>query len=162
MGISDLIFEIVSVRNTVDISVVRELFGEYQEAIGVNLEFQGFAAELAKLPFPYEPPGGGLFIARTGNNIAGCVAFRCLEGSTAEMKRLFVRPGFRGSGLGQRLIETVVMASGKAGYSELRLDTLPSMASALALYQKLGFVEIPPYGKTFLPGTRFYARALRA
>ena len=144
------------------VATVRSLFREYAEAIGTDLEYQGFAAELAALPAPYVPPNGALLVAHAGSEVAGCVGLRPLDGGTGEMKRLYVRPAYRSWGLGKRLVEAVVLAARQAGYSELRLDTLPSMASAQALYHRLGFVEIPPYNTTHLPGTRFYSLKLAA
>ena len=143
-------------------AVARELFREYAQAIATDLEYQGFAAELAALPEPYVPPAGALLIAHAGADIAGCVALRPLDARTGEMKRLYVRPAYRSLGLGKRLVEAVIHAAHEAGYSELRLDTLTSMASAQRLYRQLGFVEIPPYNETHLPGTRFYALGLAA
>jgi ribosomal protein S18 acetylase RimI-like enzyme len=136
------------------------LFCEYADAIGVDLEYQGFSAELAALPSPYEPPHGALLIAQVDGNAAGCVALRRLDEHTGEMKRLYVRPDFRSLGVAKRLIAAIILAARDAGYSELRLDTLPSMASAQGLYRTLGFAEIPPYNNTHLPGTRFYALRL--
>lgn len=144
------------------IAIARQLFGEYAEAIGTDLEYQGFSAELAGLPAPYAPPRGALLIAFVGADVAGCVAMRPLDGETAEMKRLYVRSGYRGLSLGKQLVEAVIEAARQAGYRELRLDTLSSMVSAQALYRRLGFVEIPPYNSTHLPGTRFYALRLAA
>lgn len=142
------------------VATARSLFREYAEAIGTDLEYQGFAAELAALPAPYLPPNGALLLAHAGGDVAGCVALRPLDSRTGEMKRLYVRPAYRSWGLGKRLVESVIHSARQAGYSELRLDTLPSMASAQALYHRLGFVEIPPYNTTHLPGTRFYALRL--
>ena len=139
------------------VEAARTLFREYAQAIGVDLEYQGFAAELASLPGPYAPPNGALLIARAGTDVAGCVALRPLDARTGEMKRLYVRPEYRSTGLGGRLIEAVIDAAREAGYSELRLDTLPTMASAQALYRRLGFIEIPPYNDKYLPGTQFYS-----
>ncbi|MGC1953969.1 MAG: GNAT family N-acetyltransferase [Gammaproteobacteria bacterium] len=152
--------EVVSAQSTELITVVRGLFREYADAIGVDLEYQGFTAELARLPSPYEPPHGALLIARIGDDIAGCVVLRRLDDLTGEMKRLYVRPEYRSWGVGRRLVEAVILAARHGGYSELRLDTLPSMASAQGLYRNLGFTEIPPYNNAYLPGTRFYALAL--
>jgi putative acetyltransferase len=142
------------------IAMARELFVEYAQAIGVDLEYQGFSAELAGLPAPYIAPHGTLLIARSGSDAAGCVALRRLDENSAEMKRLYVRPGYRSDGLGQQLIEAVILAARQAGYRELKLDTLPSMVSAQKLYRRLGFNEIEPYNTTHLPGTRFYALQL--
>ena len=140
----------------------RELFLEYAEAIGTDLEYQGFSAELASLPAPYVPPGGALLVAHDGPRLAGCVALRPLDRQTCEMKRLYVRPGYRSLGLGRRLVEAVIESARRAGYCEIRLDTLPTMTSAQALYCSLGFVEIPPYNSSYLPGTHFYALRLAA
>ncbi len=142
------------------VATARMLFREYAEAIGTDLEYQGFSSELAALPAPYVPPGGALLIAHVGDDVAGCVALRPLDASTGEMKRLYVRPAFQGMGLGRRLIEALIDSARQAGYRELRLDTLASMESAQALYRQLGFVEIAPYNTTHIPGTRFYSRAL--
>ncbi len=144
------------------VATARALFREYADAIGSDLEYQGFAAELAALPAPYVPPAGALLIAQIGAEVAGCVGLRPLDEHTAEMKRLYVRAACRGCGLGERLIHAVIDAANGAGYRELRLDTLHSMLSAQALYRRLGFVEIPPYGTKYLPDTRFYALRLGA
>jgi len=144
------------------VAVAYELFVEYAAAIGTDLEYQGFSAELAALPSPYVPPAGALLIARAGAVVAGCVALRSLGQQVAEMKRLYVRSAWRGTGLGRRLVTAVVDRARCAGHVELRLDTLPAMDRAQALYRRLGFVEIPPYGEACLPGTRFYALDLTA
>ncbi len=144
------------------VATARELFLEYADAIGVDLEYQGFSAELVALPSPYEPPHGALFIVHVNGKAAGCVALRRLDDQTGEMKRLYVRPGFRSLGLARALIKAVILAARDAGFMELRLDTLPSMESAQRLYRVLGFMEIPPYNNTHLPGTRFYALRLTA
>ena len=144
------------------VATVRSLFREYAEAIGTDLEYQGFAAELAALPAPYILPNGALLVAHAGLEVAGCAGLRPIDGHTGEMKRLYVRPAYRSWGLGKRLVEAVILAARQAGYSELRLDTLPSMALAQALYHRIGFVEIPPYNNTHLPGTRFYSLKLAA
>lgn len=144
------------------VATARALFREYAAAIGIDLEYQGFAAELAALPAPYVPPAGALLIAQVGEAVAGCVGMRPLDPHTAEMKRLYVRADCRGWGLGEQLVQAVIEAARRGGYRELRLDTLHSMHSAQTLYQRLGFVEIPPYGSKHLPGTRFYALRLDA
>lgn len=146
----------VRVETPEQVALARDLFREYAEAIGVDLEYQGFAAELAALPSPYVPPHGALLIARVGGDTAGCVGLRGLDERTGEMKRLYVRPAYRSSGLGYHLVEAVVRAARAAGYAALRLDTLASMEAAQRLYRKLGFVEIAAYNATHLPGTRFY------
>src|SRR5690606_30195800 len=138
----------------------RELFLEYAAAIGVDLEYQGFTAELAALPYPYVQPQGVLLIASIKGETAGCVAVRRLDAETGEMKRLYVRPAYRSWGLGTQLISEAVQAARRSGYKALRLDTLPSMTAAQGLYRSLGFSEIPAYNNTHLPGTRFYELAL--
>lgn len=138
------------------VAVVRDLFHEYARAIGTDLEYQGFTAELAALPSPYVPPAGALLLAQAGHDAAGCVAMRPSVGQAAEMKRLYVRPTFRSHRLGERLVNAVIHTAREAAYRELRLDTLASMVPAQALYERLGFIEIPPYNSNHLPGTRFY------
>ena len=152
--------EITRARAEADIASIRELFREYAASIGVDLEYQGFSSELATLPGQYAPPSGDLLVARVNGEAAGCVALRALDQSTLEMKRLYVRPSARGTGLGKLLVEAAISTARENGYVELRLDTLASMAAAQRLYLSLGFVEIPPYGKAFLPGTRFYSLPL--
>lgn len=147
---------LVAVESQEQVELVRKLFREYADAIGVDLEYQGFAAELEALPLPYIPPYGALLFAQINGDTAGCVALRRLNDETGEMKRLYVRPAFRSWGLGKHLIEAAIQAARRAGYTNLRLDTLPSMAAAQGLYQKLGFTEIPAYNRNYLPGTRFY------
>lgn len=142
------------------VATARALFGEYAAAIGVDLEYQGFTAELAGLPAPYAPPEGALFVAHVGGDAAACVALRRYDARSGEMKRLYVRPAYRGIGLGERLVAAAVEAARGAGYAQLRLDTLAGMTSAQALYRRLGFVETAPYGHAHREGTRFYALAL--
>lgn len=153
---------IVSAENQEEAAAARELFLEYATAIGVDLEYQGFTAELAALPSPYMPPDGALLIARINDEMAGCVALRRIDRQTGEMKRLYVKPAFRSWGLGRHLIGEIIQVARRAGYSTLRLDTLPGMAAAQALYRSIGFSEIPAYNRTHLPGTRFYELKLAA
>lgn len=153
---------LVPVASQEQVAAVRELFREYADAIGVDLEYQGFSAELEALPSPYVPPDGALLIALINGDTAGCVALRRLDRDIGEMKRLYVRPAFRSWGLGKYLVEAIVQAARRAAYTALRLDTLPSMAAAQGLYRRLGFVEIPAYNSRHLPGTRFYELKLAA
>ena len=145
--------------------MARDLFQEYARTLvvelGIDLEYQGFGAELAALPAPYQPPRGALLIAYVDSAVAGCVALRPLSDGTAEMKRLYVRPSYRSSGLGQYLVDAVIDAARQTGAPALRLDTLASMTAAQALYRKLGFVEIAPYNDKYLPGTKFFSLALK-
>ncbi|HEY5849798.1 MAG TPA: GNAT family N-acetyltransferase [Lysobacter sp.] len=142
------------------VATARMLFREYAQAIGTDLEYQGFSSELAALPAPYVPPRGAMLVATVGDDVAGCVALRPLDETTGEMKRLYVRSAHQGTGLGRLLVEAVIEAARHAGYRELRLDTLASMESAQALYRRLGFVEIAPYNTTHIAGTRFYSLSL--
>jgi carbonic anhydrase len=141
-----------------DIADARMLFKEYAQWLGVDLCFQGFADELAQLPGDYAAPKGRLFIARDAatGEAAGCVALRPLEGETCEMKRLYVRPAFRGTGLGATLAALVIGSAREAGYRRLVLDTLGHMQSAIGLYRKLGFTEIPPYYNNPIPGALYF------
>jgi ribosomal protein S18 acetylase RimI-like enzyme len=144
-----------------DIADIATLFRAYETHIGIDLSYQGFAEELATLPGKYAPPHGQLLIARDRNdNAIGCVALRPMdETGCCEMKRLFVAPGGRGLGLGRALAEAVIDAGRELGYAELRLDTLPTMRDAIALYEKLGFAPIAPYYAA-REGTLFMALAL--
>jgi len=147
-------FEIAQAETAQEIAAARELFEEYQRWTGVDLCFQGFAAELAALPGDYAPPRGRLLLARRDGEVAGCVALRDAGGGSGEMKRLYVRPQFQGAGLGRRLVEELLAAARAIGYRRLLLDTLPMMATAQALYERLGFRDIPPFRANPVPGAR--------
>jgi ribosomal protein S18 acetylase RimI-like enzyme len=121
------------------------LFQQYAEALGVDLEFQGFSQELAMLPGEYEPPKGCILLAETAEEIVGCVALRPLEDLICEMKRLYVVPGYRKRKIGRALAEAVIAQARTCGYERMRLDTLESMTAAQTLYHSLGFRPIKPY-----------------
>lgn len=133
----------------------RKLFQEYAASLDFSLCFQGFEQELAGLPGNYAPPEGRLLLAWESGQAVGCVALRKLKDGIAEMKRLYVRPGHRGERIGQKLVLTAIDQARAAGYGRIRLDTLPSMEQAIALYQSLGFKQITPYRHNPLPGALF-------
>jgi ribosomal protein S18 acetylase RimI-like enzyme len=143
-----------------DVETVRALFDEYARELAVDLSFQGFAAERDALPGEYVPPRGRLLLAEIDGSAAGCVALRPLDARTAEMKRLFLRTSARGTGLGRRLAQAVIAEAASAGYDSLRLDTLPSMGAAIAMYRALGFREIAAYRHNPVPGALFLELAL--
>lgn len=149
MSSSPPVIDIKSPASSDDIAQTRAIFRDYAASLKVDLCFQGFDEELAKLPGDYASPRGTLLLAWVNGELAGCCALRPLDGcdyaNAAEMKRLFVRPSFRGLGIGRLLTEAILDAARAAAYSCVLLDTLDDMEAARALYEDLGFVEIPPY-----------------
>jgi GNAT superfamily N-acetyltransferase len=143
------------------IANVRELFLEYQRWLGLDLCFQNFSAELAALPGDYAPPSGRLLLALHDARPAGCIALRRMDDATCEMKRLFVRPEFQSLKIGRTLAERVIAEARGIGYTHMRLDTLPMMTRAHALYAALGFREIPPYCHNPVPGAIYMELSLR-
>jgi carbonic anhydrase len=143
-----------------DIPDVRRLFREYAAWVGVDLSFQDFDRELAELPGDYVPQAGVLLVARVDGRLAGCVAAHQWRAGVCEMKRLFVRDGFRGSGCGRALVESVIAWARNAGYQRMLLDTLPAMEQAQRLYARLGFREVAAYRPNPVPGARFLELAL--
>jgi len=144
-------FVIKQAETTADIARVRELFQEYAKALGFSLCFQGFDKEVAELPGDYAAPAGRLLLATCDSRLAGCVALHPLANPVSdqrlcEMKRLYLRPEFRGKRLGRILAERIIEEARSVGYSHMRLDTIAStMSDAVVLYRKLGFREIAPY-----------------
>jgi len=137
--------QIVEASSAEQCAVIRELFTEYANSLEIDLCFQNFKEELAQLPGPYGPPEGRLFLAWENATPVGCVAVRGIAVGTCEMKRLYVRSAFRGTGLGRRLAQAAIDAARQLGYQRMRLDTLASMKSAIALYESLGFCRIDAY-----------------
>ena len=152
--------KIVDAVSQADLTAVRELFLEYARSLNVSLCFENLDKEIAELPGAYAPPGGRLLLAADGASIAGCVALKKVDDRVCEMKRLYVRADFRGQGLGRTLTKSAADAARGIGYRHLRLDTLPSMIEAIALYRSLGFEEIPPYRELPVAGAHFMRVAL--
>lgn len=148
-------FEILAATSPDDVAAVRALIVEYQASLGVDLEFQHFSDELEHLSAMYGPPGGLLLLARVDGAPVGCIGVRRLDDRACEMKRLYVAPAGRGQGLGRVLAERAMAAARAHGYAVMRLDTLPMMQTAQALYESLGFRVVPPYCDNPVPGTRF-------
>lgn len=144
-----------------DLPAVRELFEEYGRSLGIDLSFQGFDEELASLPGKYAPPHGAVIVARCDGTPCGCVALRRIDERTSEMKRLYVRPGNRGLRIGAELVTRIIEAAKARGYETMRLDTLPSMGSAVSLYRSFGFQEIEPYIYNPIPGALFMEKSLQ-
>ncbi len=149
-----------------ELGALRSLFLEYAEELGVDLCFQDFAAELAQLPGEYAPPRGTLLLAQDGDRLAGCCALRPLDGvdypNACEMKRLYVRKAHRSAGIGRLLVEAMMDFARLAAYDCVLLDTLDDMESARALYQDLGFEEIPPYYHNPIAGAHYLMVRLNA
>lgn len=141
---------------------IRQLFQEYADSLGIDLCFQGFEEELATLPGKYARPDGRLLLASWNGAVAGCIGLRPLQPGTCEMKRLYVRPAYRGLGLGASLVRRIIEEAGRAGYRSMRLDSLPSMDAAVSLYRRLGFREIPPYRENPVPGTVYLELTLES
>lgn len=151
---------IIPAQMASDFALVRALFEQYAAALGFDLGFQDFDAELKNLPGDYAPPDGAVLLARDGAGAAGCVALRKLEKTVCEMKRLYVVPEARGRGIGRMLAESVLHKAREIGYARMRLDTLASMAAANHLYAALGFRPIAPYRYNPIAGAEFYEATL--
>ena len=155
--------ELIQAQSTEEVSRARELFEEYAAWLGISLCFQNFDKELAELPGDYAAPNGRLFLAVEGDEVMGCVALRKIGARVGEMKRLYVRPEFRGRGLGRTLTEELIAEATRMGHASLRLDTLPGkMDQAMAMYRSLGFQEIAPYYKNPVEGATFMKLDLSA
>ena len=146
----------VQVESAAQVAQARELFLEYERSLGVDLCFQNFEQELAGLPGHYAPPDGRLLLAEYEGQLAGCVALHKWESGVCEMKRLYLRPSFRGKRLGRVIAETVITEARSIGYERMRLDTIePIMKDAVEMYRKLGFREIAPYRANPMAGAMY-------
>lgn len=151
--------ELISASTPEQLQATREIFEEYARSLEVDLCFQQFDQELASLPGEYAEPRGALLLALVDGALAGCCALRPLDQvdypNASEMKRLYVRKAFRGFGLGRQLAEATLDAARRAGYGCVLLDTLDEMEAARALYEELGFTEIPPYYHNPVAGAHY-------
>lgn len=141
----------IAIEPAADLAEARELIEEYARATGVDLEFQHFSEEMASLSTFYE----AIFIARVDGALAGCVSLRRIDDAVCEMKRLYLRPHFRGHDLGRRLAERAIAEARGRGYERMRLDTLPTMTAAIRMYESMGFTDIEPYRYNPVAGTRY-------
>jgi ribosomal protein S18 acetylase RimI-like enzyme len=152
---------LIQAESPTQIAHARELFLEYAQSLGFSLCFQDFDKELAGLPGDYAAPEGRLLLADCDGQLAACVALHKLEPGTCEMKRLYLRPQFRGRGRGRALAERIIAEARQIGYQRMRLDTVePVMKDAVAMYRKLGFNEIAPYRSNPIPGAMYMELAL--
>lgn len=152
----------MNAESPTQIATVRDLFVEYANSLGFSLCFQSFDRELAGLPGDYSPPRGRLLLAEWDGAPAGCVALHPLDSEICEMKRLYLRPHYRGKGLGRTLVQRVIGEAREIGYRRMRLDTVePRMKDAVALYRRFGFNEIPPYRENPIAGAMYLELELR-
>jgi GNAT superfamily N-acetyltransferase len=150
---SDSSFTVSPARTAIELTSAAALFRAYAKALPVDLAPQGFGAELKSLPGPYAPPAGELLLAKRGDHVLGCVGLKPLAPpDVAEIKRLFVRPQARGTGVAKALVADILKLAETRGYREVKLDTLAEMTAAIALYKNFGFAPIPPYGSHSYPG----------
>lgn len=156
------LLEITAPRSAADLEAIKRLFREYAQSLGFSLAYQDFEQELADFPGKYAAPAGALLLATAGGEAVGAVALRKLDDDVCEMKRLYVKPSFRGQrtadgrSIGRALAEDIVAIGRERGYRRLRLDTIAGkMRQALSLYRSMGFVEIPPYYASPIPDTAY-------
>ena len=151
-GFDDSAFVVSPARTTTELTSLAALFRAYAGSLNIDLGPQGFQQEVAALPGPYAPPQGELLLAKRGDHVLGCIALKPLAPGVAEIKRLYVREQARGLGVGKALIAAITGVARERGYREVKLDTLPQMANAIALYTAAGFAPIAPYGSHAYPG----------
>jgi len=142
---------VLHIHRAIDVAIVRELFLEYAQSLGIDLAFQDFEREVASLPGDYDP----ILVAHWNSEVAGCVALHGWDRDVCEMKRLYVRPAFRGHAIGRALAERIIVEAREKRFARMRLDTLPIMREAQELYRSLGFLEIPPYRFNPIDGSKF-------
>lgn len=155
IGEKDHRIELIYVTGVDRLDEIRKLFVEYAQSLDIDLCFQDFDQELETLPGKYAPPKGALILALVDDQPAGCIALRKISGDTSEMKRLFVRPDFRGLKIGSQLVSTIIEAAKVRQYKYIRLDTLSTMKNALGLYASFRFYEIEPYIFNPIQGARY-------
>jgi putative acetyltransferase len=154
--VHDSSLQFAHAESPTQIAHARELLLEYAQSLGFSLCFQNFEQELATLPGDYAAPYGRLLLADFERNLAGCVALHRLEEGVCEMKRLYLRPPFRGKGLGRALAERIICEARNIGYKRMRLDTVESvMKEAVEMYRRMGFREIPPYRPNPIPSALY-------
>jgi len=124
---------------------IKDIFREYREDLGLDLDFQDFEKELDDIPGEYSPPEGAILLAEEESKTVGCVALRKIDDKTCEMKRMYVKPGYRGQGLGRKLASSIIDKAREKGYEKMKLDTLTTLKEANVLYRSLGFEECEPY-----------------
>ncbi|OHB61750.1 MAG: GNAT family N-acetyltransferase [Planctomycetes bacterium RBG_13_46_10] len=150
-----MLLQIFAVEKNEELEIIKDLFVEYADSLGFDLSFQDFAQELANLDEHYAPPDNCLLLAQVEGQAIGCVAMKQFSQSICEMKRLYVKPKFRGLGIGKALAEAIIEQARKISYIRMRLDTVPSMEAARSLYATLGFQEIYPYTYNPIEGAVF-------
>jgi GNAT superfamily N-acetyltransferase len=154
-------FTVSAARSVPEMTATAALFRAYAKTLDIDLAPQGFAREVEALPGIYGPPSGEIILAKRGDHVLGCIAIKPLEPPhMCEIKRLFVREQVRGIGVGKALVEAAIQTARDLGYREIKLDTLPQMQGAIALYQACGFVPIPPYGSHPYPGLLCLGKSL--
>lgn len=163
-SVSTRLVEILTPQRADDLDALREIFREYAASLPIDLSFQNFERELATLPGEYAAPRGALLVARVNGEVAGCCALRPLDTvdfpNACEMKRLYVRPAFRGLGLGRALAEAIMDVARVNAYDHVLLDTLDDMEAARTLYEDLGFVDVPPYYHNPIAGAHYLKASL--
>ena len=154
--------EIIQAQTVTELGAVRDLFVEYAQSLGFSLCFQGFDKELTRLPGDYSPPRGRLLLARIDGHPAGCVGLHAFSADIAEIKRLYVKPEFRGHQLGRQLADQAIAEARKIGYTRLRLDSIEAkMKTAVAMYRDIGFCEIAPYRENPIPSALYMELSLQ-